>query len=76
MGGGAINPIKGLPIDRRAVRNLQQIIKVVNPKSKIITGTGAFNVKGLREATNLEKYGVEHTLQSQEVRDKIQEEKQ
>ncbi len=54
--GGAINPIKGLPIDRRAVRNLQQIIKVVNPKSKIITGTGAFNVKGLREATNLEKY--------------------
>ena len=54
--GGAILDISKLPLDRKAVRNLQQIIKVVNPESKLTTGTSGFNVAGLREMTNLEKY--------------------
>jgi hypothetical protein len=54
--GGAILDISKLPLDRKAVRNLQQMIKVVNPESRLTTGTSGFNVAGLREMTNLEKY--------------------
>jgi hypothetical protein len=59
--GGANMDIINLPLSRRDVRILQQIIKVINPDSRYAQpGTSEYKVIGLRENNNtmseLEKY--------------------